>query len=128
MKPQHEQIEIEIGDKMVPVDVGIVSLVRALNGLPGVVTEDSCQGSSIGLAMVHFSVLDAQGSEADDVSVCRVLRDIADTLEVGELEASVTMDFTRGYPPGRIACYPKDIVEVAKAIERLAAEKRSPLR
>ena len=126
MKPEHEQVEIEIGKKKVPVDVGIVPLVQALNRLTGVVTVDSCEGSSSGPAMVHFFVLDAQGSEADDPSVCRGLREIVDTLANGELEASVTMDFTPGYPPGRIACHPKDIVEVAKAIERLAAEKRHP--
>jgi len=92
---RHEKVEIEIKGRRVKVDREIAPLVQALNELPGVDTAGSCQESAdTRLAFVSFSVSDAQGDQADDASVCRVLRGIDAALRRSRLWARVSLDFT----------------------------------
>jgi hypothetical protein len=120
---KHPQVEIEIQGEKIEVDREIAPLVEALNKLPGVDTCSSCQSSRRGQlvsAYVNFNVSDAEGDEADDPSICRLLRRIEAALRRSQVWARVSLNFTPDYPPCQVECAPANIVRIAEAMERLA--------
>ena len=51
----HREIEVDIGEMWaVPIDEGIVDLVRLLNQIPNIKTVSSCQGATGHMAYIHF--------------------------------------------------------------------------
>jgi hypothetical protein len=88
--PRRRQVAIEIGGKMVEIDVGIAPLVAALNKLPGIETVSSCQESDRkDLASVSFGVSTRDGRPAADAAVCHALRQIDRALTVAGLWSDV---------------------------------------
>jgi hypothetical protein len=125
---RHEKVEIEIKGRRVKVDREIAPLVQALNELPGVDTVASHQESAdTRLAFVKSGVSDAQGCEADDALVCRVLRGIEAALRRGRVWARATLDLTPDYPLRRVACDPENVMRVAQAL-RVPMEARARAR
>jgi hypothetical protein len=122
--PKHTQVEIEVRGKKIQVDRGIAALVEALSKLPGVETAASCENQETGLAFANFGVSDAQGRQADDATVCRLLRRIETALNQSRVWARITLDFTQDYPQCQIECDPANVIRVAKAIERMAGQPR----
>jgi hypothetical protein len=58
---KHPTILVDVRGHLVPVDVGIASVVRWLNELPGIETTYSCQGGGEEWPYVQFRVSDADG-------------------------------------------------------------------
>ncbi len=82
--PRRRQVAIEIGGKMVEIDVGIAPLVATVNRLPGVATIWSCKDIAE-TAWVFFGLDDARGRPARDGALCHLLRQIDRALTVAGL-------------------------------------------
>lgn len=125
--PRHKEVAIEIGGKMVEIDVGIAPLVATLNRLPGVATIWSCQDIAEA-AWVFFGLDDAHGRPARDAALWHLLRQIDRALTGAGLWSRVTLNFGCERLWCVIEVRPEDIMQAAHEIERLnlAGSKPSP--